>query len=211
MNSSQINARSPCSDESICHIHQLASPAKGAFDKNILLHCHPFHIHVDQVIEGPTQIKEIFRDVEGASQIFAQSPQFDQDTTKSLMEVKMVKMMKMMKIKMSKMINKYPTFCHYKSYKSAYVSSPSGRNISDHVNQGVLKMGTITGDLASLVAGNHRHHHHQSPYPSPPPSTSPLHSKPRWCRRVQGPICLSPTSGIAIIFPVYFPTTLLSS
>ena len=46
------------------------------------------------MIEGPTQIEEIFRDVEGASQIFSESPQFDQDTTKSLMEV-MVKEMKM--------------------------------------------------------------------------------------------------------------------
>ena len=46
-----------------------------------------------QVIASPTHIREIFQDVEGASQIFAESPQFDQDTTKSLMEVMMKKKM----------------------------------------------------------------------------------------------------------------------
>ena len=39
------------------------------------------------MIQRPTQIKEIFRDVEGASQIIEESPQFDENTTKSLMEV----------------------------------------------------------------------------------------------------------------------------
>ena len=53
-----------------------------------------------QVIENQTQIKDIFRDIEGASQIIAESPQFDQDTAKSLMEVMMIKMMMMMMMMM---------------------------------------------------------------------------------------------------------------
>ena len=66
-----------------------------------------------QVIESPTHIREIFQDVEGASSVFAESPQFDQDTTKSLLEV-MVKMMKMKKVYI---------------FKMASMSFPSGNNI----------------------------------------------------------------------------------
>ena len=50
-----------------------------------------------QVIESPTHIREIFQDVEEASSVFAESPQFDQDTTKSLMEV-VVKMIMCRKV-----------------------------------------------------------------------------------------------------------------
>ena len=53
-----------------------------------------------QVIENQTQIKEIFRDIEGASQIIAESPQFDQDTAKSLMEVMMIMMMMIIRRRM---------------------------------------------------------------------------------------------------------------
>ena len=57
--------------------------------------CRNFIIYVrhTQVIGSPTGIKDIFRDVDAASEIVADSDQFNQGTAASLLEVVIMEMM----------------------------------------------------------------------------------------------------------------------
>ena len=96
-----------------------SQPATTSHTKR-LLRSSPSSSQSGQVIENQTQIKEIFRDIEGASQIIAESPQFDQDTAKSLMEVKIMMVMLMMMRGHMRLLRIAPSLmkmrrCHFKS------------------------------------------------------------------------------------------------